>query len=107
MRGSGVGIDVGATVSTVRGVRLLGETLVESKHPPIDTAGRYQLRVEIPRILMPGSYGVDVWVGTAYETLDWHERAVTFTIATSDRPVSNDRILGLDLEWSVERERDE
>ena len=31
---------------------------------------------------------------------------MTFTIATTDRPVSNDRILGLDLEWSVEREAD-
>jgi len=106
VRGSAVDIDVAATVSTVRGVRLFGESLVEANYPPIDVAGRYELRVEIPRILMPGSYCVDVWVGTAYETFGWHERVVTFTIATTDRPVSNDRVLGLDLEWSVDRVSD-
>jgi hypothetical protein len=87
-------------------VRLLGETLVESKHRPIDSAGRYRLRAEIPGILMPGSYSVDLWIGNAYETLEWHERVVTFTVATTDRPTSNDRLLGLDMEWTVEREAD-
>jgi hypothetical protein len=96
-------IDVGATVSTVRGVRLFGETLVESKHSPIERVGRYRLRVQVPQVLMPGSYCVDVWVGTPYEDLAWHERVVTFTIATTERTVSNDRILGLDLHWSVDR----
>jgi ABC-2 type transport system ATP-binding protein/lipopolysaccharide transport system ATP-binding protein len=100
-------IDVGATVSTARGVRLFGETLVESKHRPIDAAGRYRLLVEVPSILMPGTYCVDVWVGTPYEDLVWHERVISFTVATTDRPVSNDRILGLDLQWSMHREHDQ
>ena len=51
---------------------------------------------------MPGTYGVDVWVGTAYEDIDWRERVVRFTIGATDRP-PNDRLLGLDLEWTVER----
>ncbi len=104
VREPGVGLDVGATVSTVRGVRLFGETMVESRHQPIDALGTYRLRIGIPKILMPGSYCVDLWLGTAYETLAWHERVVTFTIATTDRPVSNDRLLGLDVDWSIERE---
>ncbi|MET0326266.1 MAG: ABC transporter ATP-binding protein [Ilumatobacteraceae bacterium] len=104
VREPGIGLDVGVTVSTVRGVRLFGETVVESKHAPIDAPGRYRLRAGIPRILMPGSYCVDLWLGDAYETIEWHERVVTFTVATTDRPVSNDRLLGLDVEWSVERE---
>ena len=97
-------LDVAALVSTAKGTRLLGETLVESGRPGIGEPGRYRVRVELPSILMPGSYDVDLWVGTAFERLDWRERAITFTVATTDRPVTNDRLLGLDLDWRVERE---
>jgi len=96
------GVDVAVFVSTTRGVRLLGETLVDSGHQPLRSPGRHRVKVAVPSMLMPGSYTVDVWLGSPMEDLDWRERAVSFQVAATDRPVNNDRLLGLDLEWSVE-----
>ena len=84
-------------------MHLFVETLTESNHPSMDEPGTFRLRTRMPQVLMPGTYTVDLWVGTPYEDYAWHERAVSFTIAATDRKTSNDRILGLDMPWTSDR----
>jgi hypothetical protein len=86
---------------TARGVNVMAELMSDTRKTPPGTPGRYRLRCHLPPVLTPGSYAIGVWLGTAYDDLDWRERVLKFAVEgdLSHRP---DRLVALGLQWQVE-----
>ncbi len=96
------GLDASALVGTKSGVNLLNEALSDHGPAPFFERGRHRFRCPLPPILTPGEYVVGIWLGTAYETMQYDDSVLTFSIDGDDagRPT---RLLKLGDQWQTER----
>ena len=95
------GLDASGLVSTKSGVNLLDESLSDTTQAGLFERGRHRLRCPIPPIFTPGEYVVGVWLGTAYETIQFDDNVLTFSIDgdLAGRPT---RLLKLGNRWELE-----
>jgi ABC-2 type transport system ATP-binding protein/lipopolysaccharide transport system ATP-binding protein len=93
-------LNLAVSVESLRGVRLLDESLSDHAPVTLDRPGRYLARVTIPPVLNTGDYLVSVWLGTDFEDFGWVERAVAFHLegVAGGRP---DRLIQLRAPWEV------
>ena len=96
------GLDACGLVTTTGGVQLLNEALSDTGQDGEFPPGRHRWRCPIPPILTPGEYVVGVWLGTAYDTMQFEERVLTFAVDGDDsgRPL---RLVRLGNRWEVDR----
>jgi hypothetical protein len=96
------GLDGCGMVMTKSGVSLLFEALSDSHQSGDFAPGRHRWRCPVPPIFTPGEYVVGVWLGTAYETMQYEDSVLTFAIDGDDagRPA---RLLRFGNPWIVER----
>src|SRR5205814_10562122 len=96
------GLDVSALVGTKGGVNLLNEALSDYGPAPFFERGGHRLRCPLPPILTPGEYVVGIWLGTAYDTMQYDESVLTFSVDGDDagRP---SRLLKLGDQWQTDR----
>jgi hypothetical protein len=95
------GLDVGLLVSTSTGLNILDEAHSDTSNRSISERGRYRLRCPLPPILPPGDYGISVWLGTAYETLQELQNRLQFSVEGDDGGRPN-RLVKLAMSWDVE-----
>ncbi len=95
-------LDIGVQVHTASGLNLLDEYISQQGDLSLTEEGTYRLRCALPPVLPPGEYTLGVWLGTAYEEFERHERALTFTVEGDDGG-SPQRLIRLGLPWTVER----
>lgn len=102
VRESVPGLNLAVSVESLRGVRVLDESLFDHDPSSLQHVGDHLVRLTIPPILSTGDYVVGLWLGTDYEDLGWVERALSLHLEgiTAGRA---DRVLRLDLPWEVTR----
>ena len=96
-------LDVSCRIATDTGVTILDEALRDADAPDFDEVGRYRVRCQLPAVLGPGAYQIGVWLGTAYEHLDWRPDVLRFTVEGDDQ--SRQRRVRLGVPWHVEGPR--
>jgi ABC-2 type transport system ATP-binding protein/lipopolysaccharide transport system ATP-binding protein len=98
------GLDLGVSVDTLTGTRLLDEALSDTSGSgftdALSTPGRYSASLTLPPLLMPGEYVVNVWAGTAYETLVWEEGAARLRLEGSHQ-ARPDRLIHTQGRWAI------
>ncbi|MEO8692366.1 MAG: ABC transporter ATP-binding protein [Acidimicrobiales bacterium] len=96
------GLDASGIVRTKGGVGLLHEGLSDSGQAGLFARGRHRWRCPVPPHFTPGEYVVGVWLGTAFETLQFDDNVLTFSIDGDDggRP---ERLLRFGNCWDLER----
>ena len=97
------GLDVAVSIETLHGVRLLDEALSDvlpAGGSPLTAPGRHTVELELPPLLMPGEYLVNVWIGTTYETLVWEHAAARLRLEGSHQ-ARPDRLLAAQGQWSL------
>jgi hypothetical protein len=96
------GLDASGMVSTKGGVSLLHEALSDCGQAGLFERGRHRWRCPLPPNFTPGEYVIGVWLGTAFETLQFDDNVLTFSIDGDDagRP---ERLLRFGNRWDLER----
>jgi ABC-2 type transport system ATP-binding protein/lipopolysaccharide transport system ATP-binding protein len=96
------GLTLAVSIESLRGVRMLDESLFDHDPTSLEQPGDHVVRLTIPPVLNSGDYVVNLWLGNDYEDLGWFERALSFHLegVTAGRA---DRALRLDLPWDVTR----
>ncbi len=97
------GFNFALSVDNLRGVRVLDEAWSDDTPNRTGEPGRYRARVRVPSVLPAGEYAVNVWVGSAYETLVWEQEAMVFRLE-GDLDTRPNRLVQLDLPWDVRHE---
>ena len=98
------GLDLGVSVETLTGLRLLDEALSDSTsggRTPLARPGRHRVSLTLPPMLMPGEYLLNVWAGTTYETLVWEHAAARLRLEGSHQ-ARPDRLLAAQGRWAVD-----
>jgi ABC-type polysaccharide/polyol phosphate transport system ATPase subunit len=95
------GLDACGLVTTKGGVSLLNEALSDSGQAGQFELGRHRWRCPVPPIFAPGEYVVGVWLGTAYETMQFDDSVLSFSIEGDDagRP---SRLLRFGNRWELD-----
>ncbi|MGH9270913.1 MAG: ABC transporter ATP-binding protein [Ilumatobacteraceae bacterium] len=97
-----IGLDVAALVSTSQGTNVLDELLSDGELVDISALGTYRLRLTLPPILTPGEYSIGLWLGTAYEELEFLENVLAITIEGDEAGRPN-RLVKIGAPWTVAR----
>jgi ABC-type polysaccharide/polyol phosphate transport system ATPase subunit len=94
------GLDLGITIATNRGTRVLDEVISDRPDLTLRT-GTHRARLTVPPILSVGDYRIGVWVGTAYEDFVGEEEALSFRLegVNNGRP---DRLVQLGQAWEMD-----
>jgi ABC-type polysaccharide/polyol phosphate transport system ATPase subunit len=97
-------LDLGISVETMTGTRLLDEALSDTSANGftslLSAPGHYAVSLTLPPLLMPGEYLVNIWAGTAYETLLWEHSAARLRLEGSHQ-AGRDRLIGSRGTWTV------
>ena len=99
------GLDLGVSVETLTGIRLLDEALSDTGSggsTPLDRPGRHRVSLTLPPMLMPGEYLLNVWAGTTYETFVWEPGAARLRLEGSHQ-ARPDRLLAAHGRWTVDQ----
>jgi ABC-type polysaccharide/polyol phosphate transport system ATPase subunit len=98
------GLDLALSVETLAGTRLLDEGLSDTSANGtaigLGAPGRYAVTLTLPPLLMPGEYLVNVWAGTAYETLLWEHAAARLRLEGGHQ-ARPDRLIHSQGSWAV------
>jgi ABC-type polysaccharide/polyol phosphate transport system ATPase subunit len=99
------GLDACGLVSTKSGASLLNEALSDTGQAGAFPRGQHRWRYPLPPIFAPGEYVIGVWLGTAYETMQFDDSVLTFFIDGDDagRPT---RLLRFGTRWELDRSGD-
>jgi ABC-2 type transport system ATP-binding protein/lipopolysaccharide transport system ATP-binding protein len=95
------GIDLSLLLFNARGARLLDEAWSDHRTTESLPPGAYVAKVVIPPVLNTGDYTIGVWLGTAYETIQYINDAAVFRLEGPTRG-RTERLLQLGMAWSVE-----
>jgi ABC-2 type transport system ATP-binding protein/lipopolysaccharide transport system ATP-binding protein len=93
-----VELDLAVLLTNSRGVRVIAETLSDTQQQQRFLPGRYEVVLEVPPVLPPGDYTVEVWLGTPHEDVHHEPAALTFTVNGEEPPDRNRSVaLGIPL----------
>jgi len=95
------GLDLSATVQSLRGVRMIDEAWSDTATESVVQPGTYVAYLTVPPVLNSGEYSVSLWIGSAYEDFVWEDAPLTFRLegTTANRA---ERALQLALRWKVQ-----
>ncbi len=95
------GLDACAMLTTSGGVSLMNEALSDTSQSGDYPPGRHRFRCPVPAIFTPGEYVVGAWLGTAYETMQYDDSLLSFSIDGDDAERPHRR-LHLRTPWAVD-----
>ncbi len=94
-----LGLDLSVILTNQEGVRLVDESLSDSRQQRF-SVGHHEVSCVVPPVLPHGDYTVGAWLGTAHEDVHYEPAALSFTLHGADA-AQRDRAVVLGLRFEV------